>query len=325
VAEGVDVIQVYVSREWYWPHAQSVIKALGKPVRVHTPPRMTCEQEAHRFGIDVAFTMPDPKQPVVVWSGNDMNVAERVILMDHGVGQSYRMDDGQLLDHPSWAGGKGRDNAILFVVPNEYAANANRETYPHIPNAIIGSPHVEYLRTLPYEPKYRVCFSRHWGPAIVPEMKSAWWHYEEAITEYARAHPGKVALHCHPRQEHEGRRCAQIMGVPYIGRFEDVVRHCEVYVADNTSTIFEFAAMDRPVVLLTAPWFKNSNHGGRFGRWRLVGHETFCPDDLRETIEEWAVGANDGYRDTRMEIVGEAFPTIEGAAKLAAEAIEGAL
>lgn len=306
-------VDAFVSAEHYFSHFASVWHALPADARgtVYGAPRVTIANEAARFGIDIQLApLPARGRPTICLSGNDLGIVEQPILMSHGVDQSYVG-----VDHVCWAGGEGRGNVIRFLVPNEQAADTNRERYPHITSVVVGSPHVEYLRTLPYEPEYDVCFSRHWGPALVPEMQSAWSYYEEAIATL----PGKVALHAHPRIAYDGKRTAQLTNRPYLARFEDVVRMCALYAVDNSSTAFEFAALDRPVLLLNHPSYRRDiEHGGRFWAWSKVGANCEIPQMLSQRCR---AAVDPVFAPSRRRVVDEAFPVIDGAAKLAAEAI----
>ena len=63
--------------------------------------------------------------------------------------------------------------------------------------------------------------------------------------------------------------------------FADVCRRADVYITDNSSTLFEFAATGRPVVVLNAPEFRrNVNHGLRFWEAATVGVQVDHPRDL---------------------------------------------
>jgi hypothetical protein len=47
-------------------------------------------------------------------------------------------------------------------------------------------------------------------------------------------------------------------GIEVVRSFEEVVARAHVYAVDNSSTLFEFAALDRPVVLLNAKAYRRS-------------------------------------------------------------------
>jgi len=76
------------------------------------------------------------------------------------------------------------------------------------------------------------------------------------------------------------------MGIEIVQDFSEVCRRADLYVCDNSSTLFEFASTGRPVVVLNDPQFRREvNHGGRFWTWATVGYQCDRPEDLIPTVE----------------------------------------
>ena len=76
-------------------------------------------------------------------------------------------------------------------------------------------------------------------------------------------------------------------GIEPVADFLDVCRRADVYICDNSSTLFAFAATGRPVVVLNPPWYRRDiDHGLRF--WEAASVGVNCDDlaDLPACIDE---------------------------------------
>ena len=100
------------------------------------------------------------------------------------------------------------------------------------------------------------------------------------------------------------------------------MRRADLYAVDNSSTLFEFAATGRPVVVLNAPWYRRSvTAWPRFWWGADVGANVAYPAALTETILG-ALKDTNKQADRRARIAAEVFPHVGDASRLAAEAIE---
>jgi glycosyltransferase involved in cell wall biosynthesis len=201
-----------------------------------------------------------------------------VALSEHGVGQTYGNQ------HPSYCGGVSaeRRQVGLFLVPNAAAAEANRRVQPDAAIAVVGVPRLDRFVTRPAAPEPGsplVALSFHWPCAVAPETRGAFPHYRAALPELARHF--RLLGHGHPRVLDRLARGYQRLGIPVAADFEEVLARASLYVADNSSTLYEFAAAGRPVVVLNAPWFRRHvEHGLRFWRYADVGVQCDRPEDL---------------------------------------------
>ena len=113
----------------------------------------------------------------------------------------------------------------------------------------------------------------------------------------------------------------QAAGLETVARFSDVIDRAGIYVCDNSSTLYEWAALDRPVVILDAPWYRRDvSHGLRFWQWADIGPRIQDPADLVEAVRH---ASDDVWRDRRAEATEAIFggPPDGHAAGRATEAI----
>jgi hypothetical protein len=202
----------------------------------------------------------------------------RIALLEHGIGQSYGHG------HPSYPGGEGRGDVGLFLSPNQTAARLDHAAYPNARVKIVGDPHIDFLPRRVPDGQTTVAVSFHWsGSRDVPELQSAQGHFEPALPALGRAF--HVIGHSHPNKDltqlYEG------LGWEYVRDFDEVCRRADVYVCDNSSTIYEFASTGRPVVVLNDPRFRpNVEHGLRFWEAAWVGINIGDPSQLVAGVEQ---------------------------------------
>jgi hypothetical protein len=210
----------------------------------------------------------------------------RVILSEHGAGQSYAGDQlNAVTTHRSYAGGDGRETVDLFLVPGPHPAARNRARWPGTPVAEVGCPALDGLVGLARPPGRTVVVSTHWDDQTCPESASALGYFMPGIIAACRSY--QVIGHAHPRARHEARALFWAAGIPFFDTAEEVLGLASAIVVDNSSMGFEFAALGRAVVWLNAPSYRRFvNHGLRF--WDAVDTGVQCdrPQDLPERLEE---------------------------------------
>jgi hypothetical protein len=272
--------------------------------------------------------------PLVVASSTDLAWALRcrrpVVLMEHGAGQSYSNR------HSSYAGGRGRDGVAMFLVPSGAVADRNRQKYPRIPNVVVGSPRVDALlgvsgfSTEPAGVKTgnpgcrTVAVSFHWRCTVAPEAGSAIDDFfpEMLATAWQLRREGVDLIgHAHPRIADEAEAMFRAAGIEFIPTFDEVVARADLYAVDNSSTLFEFAALDRPVVVLNARAYRrNVHHGLRFWSEADVGLHAE-PGELAATILAALADPPDVAR-SRRAAVSRVYAVLDGtSAARAADAI----
>lgn len=272
----------------YVDHLAPVFSALEPEARgafLSTSPEVSDRIRSAGF---TPTRFPGPDRPTVVASYGDLGRASgskrRLAIMEHGAGQSYGGRPGSAR-HGSYAGGIGRGKASLFLHPGEHPAARDRATYPRARVEVVGSPHLDTLPAREGAKGRVVAFSFHFNAPIAQESRTAYpWIFptiarlKDRFSLIGHAHPNLFA-HVRPRY--------QQLGIEAVKEFTDVCRRADVYVCDNSSTLFAFAATGRPVVVLNPPWYdRRVNHGLRFWEASEVGVNCNDPSTLADAIEE---------------------------------------
>jgi len=316
------VITGWATQPHYLDHLAPVWRALGDdagPIRV---PRHLLAH-GQRQGLPVASSVPQGG-PTVVAGYRDLFAARRAgqrtpyVVMQHGAGQSYGWDQRSHANQ-SYPGGKDHDDVSLFIVPGPHAAARWRAAYPHARVVEVGQ-----VKPLPREAdladpeRQTVGLAFHWDCPLVPETRSAWHHFREALPRLDER--WRVLGHGHPRWFGETLEpWYRANGIEPVASLDEMARRCDVLVADNTSALFEFAATGRPVVVLNAPWYRrNAQHGLRFWEAATVGINVDDPAGLNGAIR-LALLDPKGLREERTRCVDMVYRG-DGAAA-AAEAI----
>jgi hypothetical protein len=103
--------------------------------------------------------------------------------------------------------------------------------------------------------------------------------------------------------------------------FADVCRRADVYVCDNSSTLYEFASTGRPVVVLNSPQYRGTvNHGLRFWDAAHVGLHAWPGDNLGDVVER-ALQDPPKAREDREDALDIVYAYRTGGAQRAADAI----
>lgn len=195
----------------------------------------------------------------------------QVILLEHGVGQTYINASGP--------GCIGTDRAKIvdtFWMPNSRAAQIQSACCSK-PVHVIYPHRLDVLRDLreahkrPNEKPVVVFSFHHHQIGGCPEQRSTYGDWLGEIETLLHRDDFTVVGHAHPREQELVRRWRK-MGVPVIERFDEVVQVADVYVCDNSSTIYESAALGIPVVVLHGYSYRPAvKHGLRFYQYANVG------------------------------------------------------
>lgn len=318
------MIDVLASAPHYADHLSAVFGALPETARgSFVTPSADVVARARAHGFDATAPGPDDR-PTLVASFGDLKRAarlgrKRIAIMEHGAGQSYGGRRGPAGFHGSYAGGRNRGEASLFLHPGPHPAERDRAVYPQARVEVVGSPILDTLPAREGTPGRVVAFSFHFNGSIAPETKNAWaWAWREI-----RDLRDRYALlgHAHPRLYPAVERLYRAAGIEPVADFDEVCRRADVYVCDNSSTLFAFAATGRPVVVLNPPWYdRRVAHGLRFWEAASVGVNCDHLADLPSAIDE-ALRDSPAQRAAREAALDRVYAYRSGAAQRAADVL----
>lgn len=312
----------FVASEQHWlEHLAPVWQQLQHRGRFYTPDHLA--PQARRLGVK---RYPLPAQlpsggPVVVASYGDLRrvaKADRyLVLFEHGAGFSFSRP------HPSYAGGlRWRCLVSLFACPNEYVAARNRAAYPEAMVEVVGSPKMDAVFTSPQRPAGTppvVAVGFHWDCKVAPETRWAYPHYSGAMGALCDTY--QVLAHAHPRCPASLRQELEAAGAEWVPDWQQVLERADIYLNDSSSTLYEFAATGRPVVVLNAPWYRRDvQHGLRFWEHADVGVQVDDPFDLLDAVD-LALRDLPAQRKLRSKAVRDVYPVRDGTSAAQAAAL----
>lgn len=330
------MIDFFTSQPHYVDHLVAVWWALPAEVRGVWVVPETLVKRLKKNGVRnlVAYTddksrialLKHRENPIAVASFGDLRDARRhpvpIAYFEHGAGQSY-LGDGR--PHPSYAGAEDRIGVGIFIVPGPAAARPNRERHPQIPCVEVGCPKLDHRHLAKRKPRGEkpvVALAFHWDCRVALETRTAFPDFRSAIPQLAADGRYELLGHAHPRADKEVWKAYRDAGIEVVESLDEIFDRANLLIADNTSAIFEFASLGRPVVLLNAKAYrKHINHGLRFWSAAGVGIQVDTPDELLPAVEE-ALRDTAKQRAARKAGVAEAYAYTDGhAAERAAAAL----
>lgn len=208
--------------------------------------------------------VPDDGAPIVIAGAADLAVipaSRPVCLVSHGVDQVYKN-----VDHQSYAGGRNRERVGLFLCPSQRSADINLARYPEARAAVIGSIRTDALargfhrKESALGDRPTVLLSWHWELSICPETRSAWPYYAPVIERLRDEF--RFLGHCHPRDAERFAVAYRELGIEPAPDLHKALLEADLFVADNTSALYEVASLDVPVLTLDAPWYRDQPRQG---------------------------------------------------------------
>jgi hypothetical protein len=283
------------------------------------------ESERGTFYQQVAG-VPRGSNPMLVCGVSDLQVAHladpkrRFIFMEHGVGITYGA-------HQAYAGGGGlRRKVDLFLAPNKIVREKTEQAIPGVKQVVIGTPKMDRFfttkDTIEHKEKPIVCISFHWdGSRVQPEAGNAFEHFRKILPVLAQWRGFKLIGHGHPRAIDQFAKVYEHLGIEVERDFDQVMKRADVYVCDNSSTIYEFCVTGRPVVIMNSPHYRKHMHWGiRFWQYTDIGRMVDEPSELLVAILQ-ALEYPEEWDEEREAMIADLYPFLGSAAARAAEAI----
>lgn len=325
-------VDCYASQPHYIAHVAPVWKSLSCAGKFIVK-RKELVDRAAALGVaaEVGSPKSESRRPVLVAGGADLqSVGDRpVVLMEHGAGQTY-IDS----DNISYAGGLGRERVELFLCPNKAAADANLTSWPAAHALAVGVPYLDEWvdrRAELEEQRKRsapmVVISFHWPARVSIESGTAWPDWCHQLGDLKRScdrRGWQLRGHGHPKVIDNLRRAYKEADIRVIESWREVMAQASLYVVDNSSTLYEFAAAGAgpTLALRSSKWRSDVHHGLRF--WDAVP----CPDlNAGDKIERWldvAMADPAAHQEKRRAALAVAYGnTIDGqSSQRAATAVE---
>jgi hypothetical protein len=207
----------------------------------------------------------------------------QTVFGEHGVG--YTFGNG----HESYAGSKtGRSNVVMFLCQNEHVQRLNQSVFPKVPCPIIGIPKMDAWTGREFtinKSDPLVCLSFHWDCHVHPFTRSCWRDYIPYFKAIRKSF--RTVGHAHPRHYDKFADRFRRNKIKMIADFREVMERVDVYINDSSSTIFEFAYLNKPVVLLNSDIYpRDKNLNARFWQYKSVGVNVDDPATVVNKIRE---------------------------------------
>ncbi|MFA5050973.1 MAG: CDP-glycerol glycerophosphotransferase family protein [Patescibacteria group bacterium] len=259
---------------------------------------------ADGFGLTVKSKAEDiTADYVCVFAYGDLKLMDKlgkkIIFCEHGVGMYYNNE------HPSYAGSKEhRENVVLRLSPNKMHSDKEKETL-NCPIEIIGVPKLDKYADKKYRVirKYRptIAISFHWDCLVCQETRSSFKYFEKVLPLLKKNF--EIIGHGHPRIIDKIAPYYKKYGIKFTRDFETVLSKADVYICDNSSTIYEWGITRKPIVLLNPPFYRREiEHKGNPRFWKHSDIAPLCdkPEDLERCI--WDAVKNHEYYLPKIEM-----------------------
>lgn len=283
------LVDAFASQPHYFDHLAPIWRALPQRGRFLVPRQIERAAARHEIAVERGdWQQAQTGPPVLIAGMGDaarVHPNRRLVLVEHGAGQTYAGDRSALTRHPHYAGGVGRDRVALFVVPSERVAALNRARYPRTPNAVVGCARLDNVarRTRRRSDPPTVVVTFHYqGPRDPPEARTAFPAFRKEFVDLEGG-PWRLLGHEHPRWGGRLLRIWEARGWESTADADEVLARADLLVGDNSSLLYEAAAVGVPVLCLDAPWYRREvEHGLRF--WQHAPGLRVGPGDLVDGV-----------------------------------------
>lgn len=207
--------------------------------------------------------IPDDGMPTVIAGWSDLARVPHscpVALVSHGVDQTYAG-----VDHGSYAGGRNRERISLFVCSTPRGLEANRERWPDARHVLAGPTRLDGWwdwahdgdRPRPKHTPRTVGFAWHFDLTITQETRSAFSYYLPVLERLAASGEFTLLGHAHPRAWGQVGGHYDRLGIERVENSGELFTRSDLICVDNSSLIYEAAAVGIPVLALDAPFYRD--------------------------------------------------------------------
>lgn len=278
---------------------------------------------ARNYDDAIRVLRENPGRPVVVSGHADTNQPDKAgrknIILYHGVGFVFDKRH-KLRSYPGT--NRGRANTLAIIAPSKRIAAVEKKGNPNIPVPVIGCPKLDKWHLKPKKRrrgKPTVALAWHWDCRVAAETRTAFYEFYPGFAGLLEEY--NVIGHGHPHIIDRLEPAYEALKIPVVRDLEDVFAKADVMVADATSAMYEFASLDRPIVICESAKYRPVSYGGFFGERHRLGVVCRKPADLKAAIAE-ALADPPEIAESRRKLVQEAYTYTDGkCAERAAAAI----
>lgn len=206
---------------------------------------------------------PESTTPIMVAGWRDAKwVAHRnTIYVEHGAGQTYVVN-GTVRLAP-----RGAPFGVkLAVLPNQTLADEWNRQFPSVATVVVGAPRLDGVQV--QREQGLIGWTWHWPCRITPEYGTALPHYRHELSLVVgelREMGFDLLGTAHPRWKGRLWPLWDEVGVRWTHSSMEILRRCQVVIGDNSSLLYEAAALGADVIALNAPHYRRDvEHGLRF-------------------------------------------------------------
>lgn len=318
------------NRIHYLSHLAPIWAALPDDIRGECHIAEADRENAEYFGIAnlrvhksrkqiIAHLRNRPERRVTIVAGySDLRHINKLglpnIFVMHGTGFIHDAD----ADISSYPGAtRNRDNTVLILSNGPVITAIERKKNPGIRVETVGCPKLDRWINRPkaQSKKPVIALAWHWRCGRGGNTDTLFDEYREVLPELAKHY--KLLGHGHPHIIDELIPIYEDLGIEHTRYLEDVFDRADLMIADATSAIYEFAALDRPVVPLWGSKYSETNFGGLNDCRMDLGSPCWKPDELIPAVER-ALKNLKAVTAKRHKTVAKAYANLDGTATAAA-------
>lgn len=308
-------INFYASHRHYLDHMLPIWLSLPKTYKGTLFIEKRLQDRMIDLGLDYEIGKPEEHLTLVASFGDYQNTKGDVVYMEHGIGHTYSNN------HPGYAGGVGKDRVVLFLNQHDLTQEKNQLAYPDAKQAIIGTPKMDKYGQVPFAESGKpvVCVSFHWDNKTSPESRTAYPFYKRVLPVLETQKNFTLVYHGHPREDWS--QVYKNPDIEIIHDLDEVFKRADIYVCDNSSSMYEFLITGKPVIYLNCKNYrKKVNHGIRFWDY-IAGTQVENAFQLLQAINE-NISNPYKFKIEREEVVEKLYPFYPHATKSAIKVLK---